>query len=132
MAYTEPTVENFKIRYPEFAPVSESLVQMILDEAINAVGETWIERDRAKAQMLLTAHELAMAGEPGRTNSGQNLGATTGAMKRRKVGDVEVEFAGVSGSSGSGGGASSVYGLTTYGQQYLALVRLNFPGVAVV
>ncbi|CAN7389779.1 DUF4054 domain-containing protein [Neorhizobium sp. LjRoot104] len=132
MAYTPPTVEKFKIRYPEFEPVSDALVQMVLDEAIAAVGDTWVDRDRAKAQMLLAAHELAMAGEPARTTSGQNSGATTGAVKRRKVGDVEVEFAGTSGSSGSGGGIASMYGSTTYGQQYLALLRLNFAGAIAV
>jgi hypothetical protein len=51
-------------------------------------------------------------------------------VKRRKVGDVEVEFA-TPGSS-SGEGDSSGYLATIYGKAFLELLRKNFPAVAVV
>ncbi len=129
MAYQEPTPTTFKARYPEFTNVSDALVQLVLNDAFADVGDTWFERDRARAQMLLAAHILTMEGEPGRTTTGQSS-AGTGFVKRRKVGDVETEFASPGGSSGSG--AASGYGVTIYGQEFLALMRKNFPAVAVV
>ncbi|MBY5682648.1 DUF4054 domain-containing protein [Rhizobium leguminosarum] len=127
-----PTPTTFKARFPEFIAVSDALVQLVLNDAIDQVGDTWLERDRARAQMLLAAHILTMEGEPGRTENGSS-GATagTGIIKRDKVGDVETEFA-VPASSGSGGSALSAYARTFYGQQYLELLRKNFPAVAVV
>lgn len=130
MPYVQPTAETFKARFPEYAPVSNALVNLILAEAFDAVGSTWLERDRAKAQMYLAAHMLAMEGEPGRSNTGNGVGIT-GPVKRRRVGDVETEFAGAGGASG-GTSSGSGYLQTTYGRAYLDLLRKNFPAVAVV
>ncbi len=130
MAYTQPTPATFKTRYPEFATVSDALIQLMINDAVAEVGETWVEKDRARAQMLLVAHWLTMEGEPGRTASGQGS-AGTGPIKRDKVGDVETEFA-TPGASSSQGGALGNYTMTAYGQEYLALMRRNFPAVAVV
>ena len=129
MAYVEPTATTFKARYPEFAPVSDILIGLVLAEAINDVGETWLERDRARAQMLLTAHKLAMEGEPERTSTGLGIGAA-GVVKRDKVGDVETEYAGM--GSGSGSGSSLGYDQSAYGREFAALMRKNFPAIAVV
>lgn len=130
MSYQEPTAETFKIRFSEFVPVSDILVNLVLAEAIDAVGETWLERDRAKAQMYLAAHILSMEGEPSRTTTGQGT-ATTGPVKSRQVGDVKTEFAGAGGASGGVSGGSG-YLQTSYGRMYLELLRKNFPAVAVV
>lgn len=130
MPYVPPTATTFKARYPEFAPVSDILVNLVLAEAIDAVGETWLERDRAKAQMYLAAHTLAMEGEPSRTTTGQGTG-TTGPVKRFTVGDVTTEFAGAGASSGGATGGSG-YLQTNYGRMYLESLRKNFPAVAVV
>jgi hypothetical protein len=124
MAYVPPTATTFKARFSEFAPVSDVLVDLVLAEAIDQVGDTWLERDRARAQMLLAAHTLTLEGEPGRTTTGVSS-ASTGTVKRRKVGDVEVEFAGVGSGSGASGGSG--FASTTYGVEYLALMRKNFP-----
>ena len=56
--------------------------------------------------------------------------AGTGAVRRRKVGDVEVEFA--TPGSGVGGFAATGYTATAYGQEYLALLKKNFPSRLVV
>jgi hypothetical protein len=126
------TVEQFKVRYPEFASVSTALISLVLSEAIGRVGDTWVDTDRLRAQMLLTAHILTMEGEPGRTENGA-AGATagTGLVKRDKVGDAETEFASPTASS-SVGSTLSGYALTFYGQQYLEILRRNFPAIAVV
>ncbi|WP_272789272.1 MULTISPECIES: DUF4054 domain-containing protein [unclassified Shinella] len=141
MPYVQPNAEIFKARFPEFAPVPNTLVNTVLAEAVDAVGDTWLERDRAKAQMYLAAHLLAMEGEPGRSQgvaAGEGGGhfAVTGPVKRERVGDVEVEYAGASASSGGGSGSGSSlsanYGTTSYGRLYLEFLRKNFPPVAVV
>lgn len=131
MAYVAPTPATFKARYPEFASVSDALVQLVLNDAIDQVGDTWFERDRARGQMLLAAHMLSMEGEPGRSRTGNGVGIT-GPVKRRKVGDVETEFAGAGSSAGGGSGSTSWYAMSGYGQQYLLLLRQNFPPIAAV
>jgi hypothetical protein len=125
MAYVPPTASDLKQRFPEFIAVSDTLVALILAEASAQVGETWYERDRKPATLYLAAHMLAMEGEPGRTAGGTS-GGTSGPVRRRKVGDVETEFAGFSASS------ASEYGSTAYGLRFLDLLRRNFPAVAVV
>lgn len=127
MAYTPPDAAALKARFPEFTAVSDTLIGLILAEAADQVGETWIERDRAPATLYLAAHMLAVEGEPARSK-GATGGATSGPVKRRKVGDVETEFAGMSGgTTGATGYQSSAYGV-----RYLDLLRKNFPAVAVV
>lgn len=130
MAYTAPTAADLKARFPEFAAVSDTLINLILEEASAQVGETWLERDRKPATLYLAAHLLTMEGEPGRSATGQS-GAATGPVRRRKVGDVEVEFAGAVSVSATGD-TRSAYDLSAYGRQFMVLLRKNFPAVAVV
>lgn len=130
MAYVPPTAADLKQRFPEFTAVSDTLVNLILAEASAQVGETWVERDRKPATLYLAAHLLAMEGEPGRS-AGSTSGGVTGPVKRRKVGDVETEFAGF-GRTDTNGRTDTGYEMTTYGRQFLRLLRLNFPAVVVV
>lgn len=133
MAWTPPSVADLKARFPIFANVDETTLQLILNEAIAEVGVEWIEQDRAPAALYLSAHLLAGEGLAGATGTGGGGAAITGAVKKRKVGDVEVEFAGVASTGGgSGGWGASPYDSTIYGQRYLLLLRRNFPAVAVV
>ena len=113
MVYIPPTPFDFQVRFPEFSETDEGLIQILLDEAGADVGETWAEDDRAPATLYLAAHLLSSGGGV----------AASGAVKRRKVGDVETEFAGMSG-----------YGLnsTSYGQRFAIIRRRNFPPVLVV
>ncbi|QIG73250.1 putative structural protein [Rhizobium phage RHph_N17] len=127
MAWTAPTPAEFKTRFPVFASVDDATVQMILDEAVAEVGETWIEAYRTPGVLYLAAHLLASQGLG--YSAGSGGAAVTGAIKRRKVGDVETEFAGV---AGGGNGDFYGYASTIYGQQFMRLLRKNFPAVAVV
>lgn len=127
MAYVQPTADVFKVRYSEFTPVSDVLIDLVLAETFDEVGETWLERDRARAQMLLAAHKLTLEGEPARSVSG--IGAAgTGQIKRDKVGDVETEFATNAMSVNDRLG----YSRTSYGKEFEALMRKNFPATAAV
>lgn len=127
MDYTAPTAADLKARFPEFVAVSDTLVGLILAEAVPQVGETWVERDRNPATLYLAAHMLAMEGEPGRSQSGQGS-AATGPVRRRKVGDVETEFAGYGASEYGRSG----YGASEYGRRFAELMRRNFPAAVVV
>ena len=122
MAYVPPTIFGLRTRFPAFATVADDLLTLVLDEAIGAVGPEWLEKDRATAQLYYAAHILASQGA---IDGG--MSAVTGPVKRDRVGDAETEFAGVGGLYGGDG-----FGTTAYGMAYLRLLRMNFPGIAVV
>lgn len=128
--FIPPTAQSVKARFPEFVSVADALINLLLAEAIPQVGETWVEKDRSVAILYLVGHMLAMEGEPSRS-SGATGGAVTGPMKSRTVGDVRTEFAGFSSSTG-GAVTDAGYEMTAYGRQFLRLLRLNFPPVAIV
>lgn len=139
MSYTQPTVSTFKIRYPEFEIVNNELVTLVLGEAISAVGDGWLEKDRAKAQMLLAAHTLAMEGEPQRSNSMTNGGVANSPaigqvieMQDRdvkvKVSDKQAQISENSGLGEIGKGLMQ----TPYGKEYYLLLRRNTPSMCVV
>ena len=124
MPYTEPTINDLKTRFPALATIDDVVLELVLNEAISAVGSGWLERDRAPAQLYYAAHMLASEGA-----ADGGVSAVAGPVKRDKVGDVETEFASV--TSGDVGDTAA-FGSTEYGRRYLRLLRLNFPGVAVV
>lgn len=145
MAYIEPTVSDFKVKFPSFANVSDEVVSIFLDEAIQFCGDWWLEKDRRNAQMYYCAHLLAVQGFSGKAIEIDTAGNISGAGEvsakgiiRHKVGDVEVEFedntrsiSSVSGVVGGDNGAQDL-AATVYGQIFQRLLRLNFPPVAVV
>ena len=132
MAYVQPAPAAFKARFPNFSDVDNAYIQLLLDDAVLRFGDGWYERDRALAQMLFVAHVLASEGAVDGSGGSGGGGASTGNVKRRKVGDVEVEFAGMSASSSGGGALGDYLSGTMYGRQLLLLMRLNFPAITVV
>lgn len=133
MAYVVPTPADLVLRFPEFDPVDVGRIQIFLDDAILEVGESWLESDRARAQILLACHRLALAGEPARSISGSSgavAAATAGDVESITVGRVTVDFA--SRSAAAGGNISAAdpvlreYLRTTYGVQYWEILTKNF------
>jgi len=123
--WSAPTLADFRARFPVFDAVADPTVETILVEAERGTNDSWTAADRTPATLYLAAHLLASEGFGG--TAGSN--ALTGPVKRRKVGDVETEFAG----AGQGASSSaSPYSSTIYGQRYLELLRLNSSPVAVV
>ncbi len=141
MAYVQPTTTDFLARYPEFSSVSPSKLSLVLQESIDDVSDSWIESDRRRAQMLLTAHMLTIEGHLGSSGA---FGSAGGPVKSYKEGDVEVEFA----TTQDGGGAwtsnpqlgnnlraypglvTESYTATVYGIHYLDLKQRSFPQIA--
>ena len=124
-----PSAADLKARYPEFAPVSDVIVEAVLLEASGMVDEGWIETDQKPGIVALAAHFLSMEGWPRRASGGgADPGPINGGREvvMRKVGDVTTQFASGSGSgSSSGGDATSDYLLTAYGRSFLRLLKLN-------
>lgn len=132
--YSKPTTVLFKTRFPEFKPVLDELVQMVIDETEPAIGESWPDPDRRAAVMYLVAHKLAMEGEPQRTIGAGTLAGLAGPIKRHKVGDTEFEYQTAVERYGANqkAGGSNDYALTPYGKQYAVLLRRNFIGIVAV
>lgn len=129
MAYVAPTPTSFKARFPEFSALGNDYVALILVEAARSTDATWINQDdRAAAEMYLAAHMMAVEGRLIDATSGGGVNVT-GAVKRRKVGDVETEFAGV---ASGGGGSSNPYLTTSYGRQWWSLLQRNVIAAFVV
>ena len=114
--------ELLKQRFPEFATVSDDLIEIVMGEAGRWVDETWIEIDRDPAMLHLAAHMLASQGV-----LGGGVSPVLGSPVSRKLGDASVSYANRA-TALSPGELSG----TAYGQHYLRLVRANHPAVAVV
>ena len=142
-----PTVDDFLKRFPGFNGFPTETIDLVLEEAIHDVGSTWVDRDRFHAMLYLTAHLLWTQEQgvidPNAGNDTSGGGSTStvmgGELKRRKVGDVEVEWAvgstttSSSGSGNPGGGAvTAAYWESVYGRRYLELMRRSFPAARVV
>lgn len=119
MAYSVPTVADFKARYPAFATVSDATVGAFLAEGIEKVGVTWIDSDRRSAQMVYTAHLLTLEG------LGESKEAQLAGFKSLSVGSLSLSRGEVSAD------AYGTLGSTSYGQRFIELRRLSFPGIAV-
>ena len=104
----------FKLRYPEFAGVSDALLQMYFDETtlILANNDSSIVHDlaeRAKLLRLLTAHLAAL-------NSGINGQAPSplvGRISSATQGSVSVSV-----DMGPASGSSAWFQQTKYGSEY--------------
>lgn len=138
MPYTAPTVADFKARYPEFGPVPEPLLELVLNEAIATVGDGWHEDDRAKAQSLLAAHTLVMEGEPQRSttiaNGGTANAGNVGPILEMQDRDVRVKFANRLDSTSENSGLGDIgqsYMQSHYGREYYLLMLRNVDSVAV-
>lgn len=122
MAYVQPDSAELKLRYPAFAAVPDETVEYWLTDARLIVTDTWIEADRANAEMALASHNMALGG----------LGAAGGAVgDLASMGVTSFRSASMSVSfdadavrrSGDGG-----YGSTRYGVAFLPYLRRNRGG----
>lgn len=110
MAYTKPTLSEFRALYPAFDAVADITVQKWIDK-----GDTetiaWPDTDRADAVMLFAAHRMS--------SSGLGRGAVAAGVTSFRSGAFSAT---VSDAAASRTGFAS----TSYGRDYLALQRRNF------
>lgn len=139
-----PDAELFKTRFPVFVPVSDGLVDMMIDEMSDHVDNRWRAKDYQPAILYLVAHRLTLEGEPqhsiallnGTPTEGVVAAATSGVVKKVTVDDVTTEFAD-GGTKNAALGATSLgqltgdaldYTLTPYGRRYMQLRAKNHGG----
>lgn len=126
MAYVAPTAETLKTRYPAFASVDDEVVEYWLTDALLIVKDTWIEDDRANAEMALAAHNMSTQGYG-------TTGGAVGSLSAMGVTDFKSASMAVSFDaetvrrSGEGG-----YGSTRYGADFMAYLRRNRGGPRLV
>lgn len=124
------TVEEFRIRFPEFADETEYpdvRIQMFLDDA----AECYMGLDEGrwcgkydKAQAYLAAHLLTVGTNTEAGDSGNKLGP----ISNKTAGGVSVTRAVTSKDRSD---ADDFYASTSYGQQFLVLRNMCFVGVSV-
>lgn len=117
----EPTglLAIFRIRYPEFAAVSDETVEYWLTDAELIVTDSWIPADHDPAIMALAAHNMALGGLGSASPVGSLKGVTS-----FKSGTFSASFSDAAANQSVNGG----YNATRYGQQFYIYLRRNRGG----
>lgn len=122
MAYTAPTVEDLRKRFPAFSAVGEEPVAGALAEAERMVDASWPVDDRVAGVLLYAAHILTLDG----------LGTTTeaqlGGFRSLRIGTLSLESA----TAAAPANASPLL-QTSYGRRFAELARrVRGPAILVV
>lgn len=125
---------DLKARYPEFTPVDDALVTLVIAEAAPMVDDGWEVWDQKPGIIALAAHLLSMEGWPKRaSNPTGSIPASAGRqVLMRKVGDVTTQYAQSGGSADGSSGLLSSLTMTPYGNRFRQLLKLNAPAIALV
>lgn len=111
MAYTAPTLSDFRTRYPAFSESADATVQVWLDEG-DAETSNFSDLTRPRAVMAYAAHRLAESGAGGGTPQG--VTSFKSGTFSASVSDAQASRTG--------------FHATQYGREFLALARRNFAG----
>jgi hypothetical protein len=120
MAYTEPVAADLKMRYPAFAAVVDATITYWLTDAHRFVDQTWTEGDYAPALIAAAAHNMAKAPVAGIAGS-DVAGFAAAGVTHFRSGSFQAQFSDEAIKVAVAGGWES----TSYGQEYLALLRRN-------
>lgn len=119
MAYSAPAASDLKTRFPAFSAVADAMVEAALVRARRYVDDSWIENDRAEAEMLYAAHDMTLDGI-GATREAQLSG-----FKRLKLDTLELD-------RGANDSQPGELTSTTYGQRFADLRRRSHPGIKAI
>lgn len=125
MAYTAPTVADLVTRYPVFAAVPISTVEIYLSDAAAGADETWQEADYVPAICALAAHNMALVGLAAQTEAEKY---SAQGIRSVRSGSFSVDISDSVVARNSAGGLQS----TLYGRLYLTLLKRNRGGPRVV
>ena len=117
------TADNVSAIAPEmksFIDGNKCIVDLILSDVSGEVKQGIFGTKQERAQRYLAAHYLTLSNPA--TSSG-----SSGAVKKEKVGDVEVEYTDASQMKGAQVG----YAETSYGRVYLQIRRGCIAGIRV-
>jgi hypothetical protein len=115
-------VVAFKSMFPQFENVDDSVVQTALDEAALFVGEDWPPQDAQAATFYLAGHFITTAQA---SADGEGRPITSD-----HIGQISVNYAAPA-TTGSSAGYPSLSN-SSFGLMFLAMMRRNSPGIAVV
>lgn len=122
MAYTAPTVRDLVARFPAFAAVPISTVEVYLNDALGMVSESWAEADYIPAACALAAHNMAVLGlDNGKTEA--ETYAAQGVTSVRS-GNFSMQISESVAIKAAAGGFDS----TPYGRQFAVIRRRNRAG----
>lgn len=115
------TPADFKVRFPEFATVTDERIQLFIDDTVAFMGLESAGRwcnNYDPAQCYLAAHLLVVG-------SMQELGdsGNIAPIKKQEVDDVVIEQAVTSLTAKEG-----EFGSTSYGKRYLSYRQICFGG----
>ena len=114
----------FRARFPEYADdtaYTDPYVQVFIDDALEDVNQTKFKESIAdRITAYLAAHYLTI----GELTKAGNAGSTA-PVSSQTVGEVSVTYA----VNNSEKGSDAYYNATSYGQQYMTLLRRYCPGI---
>jgi hypothetical protein len=131
------TPGEFKTRFPEFGSEADTRIQIFIDDSVPDFDVCRWGEWHSKGVANYVAHNLAMAnavlaGDVSSSFAGSSAIANSQSWTSKSVGDISVARGE---SSGAGDGKSqkdSPFFKTTYGQEYLRLLRLVGMGMVAV
>jgi hypothetical protein len=117
------TPADFKERFPEFDSVSDTRVQLFLDDAALELDEGRWGDLYDKGLSYLTAH-LLYIGEQSSAGAGEGSGPLTS----KSVGDVSLSF----GANLAADTDAASFNATSYGQEYYRLMMMVGMGAVAI
>lgn len=128
MAYTKPTPQNIKDRWPTiFGAVADGTIQIWIDTAALQVDESWLETDYTVGIELLAAHLMIENGIGAGAQAEANAGGMS-AFQTIKSGQLTLTRGS---TSQDGGSVPSPWNTTQFGIQWYWLARKNRPPATV-
>jgi hypothetical protein len=136
LATTPPvvSVDDFRVRFPEFASNSDEQVDVALDDALPWNGYAAWGTSYVKGVTTLAAHFLALSNQrAAKANADGTTRPATGIFSyptMRKAGAPTTQYgaSGAGSSSGGSGKTPDYLALTSYGQEWYAMARIKGMG----
>lgn len=125
MPYTDPTATEVKARFPEFASLTDPVVEQAIVEAKFHVDNTWPETVYTTALLYRTAHQLSVDGY-GKTGQVSTLGLD--GLTSFTIKDLSVQRSAKLAETEGALDASS----TKYGRRFIELRNRYFGGGVIV
>jgi hypothetical protein len=118
-----PLLGEFRLRYPEFASVSDQLVVYWMSKAVATVTECW-GTDYEDGIMLFAAHKVSISGA---LTVGPGRGELAGVTRFRSA-SMDIAISETVANAGAKGGWSA----SSYGQEFQILLRRHCGGPRLV
>ena len=124
----QPTLDNFRLLFPEFDEVDDVRIQLYIDDAIDEMSKKNWGNCWGKAVLYYAAHNLQLSID--RADGGGTGGNTSGKLTSASADGLSVGFA----QSPSSTGSESGYwlSLTSYGQALSAFANACLPRLKLV